>query len=235
MERKIIFAPENYYHIYNRTILNVPEFENYEHANKLAQCFLLANSTESALAFEYLRRPTGASWHKAIEIAWRGDKLVDIISYAIMPDHYHLLIKELKENGTTSFLRRCNTAVAKYINTKNNRKGPLFESCFKAKHIDSNAYLLHLSLYIHLNPLDFIDGKNWRMGKIKNWPLAKKGLLKYPWSSLKNFLNDEKEDLILSGTEIISNQFRNKKEYEKFLTEWSTGNLEQIKDLIIAE
>jgi len=213
------------------SVQNLGYRSNYENANKLVHCFLLANSTESALAFNYLRG-ANPSWRKAIEIAWRGEKLVDILSYAIMPDHYHLLLKERRENGITSFLRRCNTSIAKYINTKNERKGPIFESCFKAKHIDSNAYLLHLSLYIHLNPLDFIDSKEWRTGKLEDWCLKKKGLLNYPWSSLKNFLYKNWEDLILSGTEIITEQFKNEKDYEKFLQEWTTGNLERIRDII---
>lgn len=232
MQRKVTFTPENYYHIYNRTIRNTPEFKDYKNANKLAQCFLLANSTESTKAFDYLRNCKNANWRRAIEITWMGDKFVDIVAYSIMPDHYHLLLKELRENGTTSFLRRCNTSIAKHINTKQETKGPLFESCFRAKHVDNNTYLLHLSLYIHLNPLDFIDGKNWRTGKLADWPSKKKDLLAYPWSSLKNFLYRNYEDPILSGTEIISAQFKDKKNYEQFLREWSTADLERIRDMI---
>lgn len=233
MERKETFAPGEYYHIYNRTIFNIPEFEDYENANKLAQCFLLANSTESSTAFNYLRNSDNANFRKAAETALRGDKFVDIVSYVIMPDHYHLLVKELRERGITDFLRRCNTSIAKYINTKKERKGPLFESNFKSKHVDSNTYLLHLSLYIHLNPFDFIDNKNWRKGNLKNWQLKKKKLLNYPWSSLKSFVYEDFENIILSGTEIISDQFKAKREYEKFLEDWSTGDLESIKDIVI--
>jgi putative transposase len=233
MRRKEQFAPGEYYHIYSRTIFNIPEFEDYENALKLNQAFLLANSTESTKAFDYLRTFNKATWRKSIEIAWRGDKFADVVSYVIMPDHYHLLLKEVRENGITDFLRSCNTSIAKYINIKKDRRGPLFESSFKSKHIDSNEYLLHLSLYIHLNPLDFIDNKNWRHGQLKNWHLKKKALLKYPWSSLKNFIYDDFEDLILSGTEIILDQFKSKKDYESFLKDWSEGDLEKINDVVI--
>jgi len=232
MKRKEKFVPGEYYHVYSRTILNLPEFEDYETALKLSQAFLLANSTESTKAFDYLRTDLNANWRKSIEIAWRGDRLVDIVAYAIMPDHYHLLVKEIKENGVTQFLQKCNTSVAKYINTKKERRGPLFESRFKAKHINSNKYLLHLSLYIHLNPLDFLDSKNWRRGDLKNWDLKKKKLLKYPWSSLRSFLYNDFEDPILSGTEIVSDQFKNKKDYDLFLQEWSESDLEKINDKI---
>ncbi|MBU1179305.1 transposase [Patescibacteria group bacterium] len=228
MKRKEQFIPGEYYHIYSRTMLNIPEFKEHENAKRLHQAFLLANSTESGKAFNYLRTCKNPSFNKAVEIAWRGDKLVDVVAYVIMLDHYHLLLKELKEKGITDFLQKCNTSIAKYINTKKERKGPLFEKPFKAKHIDSNSYLLHLSLYIHLNPLDFIDNKNWRIGNLKNWNLKKKKLLDYPWSSLKSYLYKDYENWILSGEDIIFNQFKNKASYEKFLKEWSAGNIEEI-------
>jgi len=97
----------------------------------------------------------------------------------------------------------------------------LFESLFKAKHVKTEAYLLHLSLYIHLNPLDFLSGKQWRENKLKNWEQARKKLLNYPWSSLRAFLDKKHHDLIISGTDIILDQFPSSKKYERFLQEWA--------------
>jgi len=233
MIRKEKFVPGEYYHIYSRTVLNMPEFKNIGNANKLTQTFLLGNSTNSAQAFEYLRnnKDNPDVLEKIIEIAKEGEQLVDILCYVVMYDHYHLLLKELRNNGITDFIRRCNTSIAKYINIKNNRIGPLFESNFKSKHVNSNEYLLHLSTYIHLNPLDFLIGKEWRYHEIKDWQISKNRLLNYPWSSLKFFLNENFENRILSGTEIILDQFNNRKEYEGFLQEWS--EIEKIKDIII--
>jgi putative transposase len=233
MNRKDRFISGNFYHIYSRTALNVPEFKKKENANKLVQAFLLANSTNSGQAFNYLRNDRNANLEKAQEIIKDGKKLVDILCYVIMPDHYHLLLRQLIENGITEFIRKCNTSIAKYINIKNDRTGSLFGSCFKSKYIDSNEYLLHLSLYIHLNPLDFIDNKNWRYNKLRNWRFKKEKLLNYPWSSLRKFLNEDYKDPILSGTEMISNQFSGSKEYELFLREWSEGILSQVGNLII--
>jgi putative transposase len=214
-------------------VLNVPEFKKKENANKLVQAFLLANSTKSGQAFNYLRNDRSATLEKALEVIKEGRKLVDVLCYTIMPDHYHLLLRQLTEGGITEFIRKCNTSIAKYINIKNNRTGSLFESCFKSKYINSNEYLLHLSLYIHLNPLDFIDNKNWRYNKLRDWRFKKEKLLNYPWSSLKKFLNKDYKDPILSGIKMISNQFNNSREYELFLKEWSEGTLFQIGDLVI--
>lgn len=226
MRRKEVFIPGEYYHIYNRTILGIPEFEDFKSADRLAQSFLLANSTESARAFTYLRSTNNSNIKKAVDIAREGEKLVNVVAYVIMPNHYHLLLKELQEGGVTKFLHKCNTSVAKYINIKKERRGPLFEGKFKAKRVDSNLYLLHLSLYIHLNPLDFMDSKDWRKGNLKNWKLKREKLLSYPWSSLKSFFCEEQGDLILSGVEVIMNQFESRKGYEKYLKGWSVCDFE---------
>lgn len=230
MLRKEKFLLGEYYHIYSRIILNVPEFENKDNANKLAQTFLLANSTNSGKAFDYLRNNINISLKDALKISKSGEKLTEVLCYAIMPNHYHFLVKEIREKGITDFIRKCNTSIAKYINTKTGRKGPLFESRFKSKHIHSNDYLLRLSVYINLNPLDFLIGKDWRENKIKDWESARKKILNYPWSSAKHFISsstpDFDEDIysnILSGMDMITSQFNNKNDYERFLRERSSS------------
>jgi len=235
MERKVNFAPGEYYHIYSRTIFSIPEFKDPQNANKLAQNFILANSTNSSKAFDYLRNTKYSEFDRAIEIAKEGEKFVDIICYAIMPNHYHLLLKELRENGISDFILRSNTSTAKYINTKNNRKGPLFESRFNAKHINSNGYLLALSVYIHLNPLDFLSGMEWRENSLKNWVFQKKKLLSYPYSSINAYMNKNFEDPIISGTEIVLDQFGNGEDYEQFLRQWCEEgyDFDEINELLL--
>lgn len=220
MLRKEKFVPGEYYHIYSRTILNSAEFKNYKNAGRLKQAFLISNSTNSSEAFQFIRNYKNAPTEDILKILESGKKLIDILCYTIMPDHYHLLVREIKDDGIKNFIHKCNTSIAKYINIKNERRGPLFESRFKSKHINTNEYLLHLSLYIHLNPLDFLVGKDWRKHALKNWPLIKPKLLNYQWSSLKHFLNITQKNPIISGAEIIKEQFDSEKEYENFLRDW---------------
>ncbi len=232
MLRKDKFVPGEYYHIYNRTIFNIPEFKNVKNAEKLSQAFLIANSTKSSDAFSFLRNNKNAKIEDVIEIIEKGEKLVDVLCYTIMPDHYHLLLRERKESGISNFIHKCNISVAKYINIKNERSGPLFESLFKAKHISTNEYLVHLSVYIHLNPLDFLAEKSWRKNQLKNWDQVKVKLIKYPWSSLKAFIEDFK-DPILSGTDILTEQFKKRKDYTEFLQEWSEESSDILNNIMI--
>lgn len=231
--RKDKFIPGQYYHIYSRIIFNNPEFKDPKHAERLALNFWIANSTKSEEAFRYLRDNKNIQQVKIKEILGRGEKIVDVLCYSIMPDHYHLLLREKKENGVYNFIHKCNTAIAKYINIRNNRRGPLFEGRFKSRRVDTNEYLLHLSLYIHLNPLDFLSGREWREHGIKEWNSIKAKLFKYPWSSLKVFLDGNSEDFIVSGTSIITRQFDDTTDYENFLRDWSSGEIEGIKDIVI--
>lgn len=218
--------PGEYYHIYIRTVLSIPYFKEQKHAERLKLALLIANYTNSSEAFQFIRNNKKISIKKLVEILKKGEKLTDILSYSIMPNHYHLLVRERKKKGIINFISKCNVSIAKYINIKNDRKGPLFESRFQSKHIDSNEYLLHLSVYIHLNPLDFIVGKKWRKHELKNWKDTKNKLLAYPWSSLKSFLDKKHSDPLISGTEIIQEQFESGKDYERFLREWSEESFE---------
>lgn len=233
--RKEKFTPNEYYHIYNRTIMNVPIFKNDQNANRLKQSMLFANSTISSKIFQFLRDSEKSSETKfieAIKLSKEGEKLVDILCYAIMPDHYHILVKERVDGGIINFVRKCDISITKYINTKNKRRGPIFESLFKSKHVNSNEYLTHLSTYIHLNPLDIISGKEWRNHKLKNWGKIRKKIIDYPWSSLKLFLED-KSDPVVSGEKSILGQFKNKKDYESFLCEWSEDSFISTKDITL--
>lgn len=233
--RKEKFIPNEYYHIYNRTIMSVPVFKNDQNAKRLKQSLLFANSTISSKIFQFLRdseKPLETKLIEALKMLEKGEKIVDILCYAIMPDHYHMLIKEKKDGGIINFVRKCDISITKYINTKDKRRGPIFESLFKSKHVDSNEYLTHLSTYIHLNPLDIISGKEWRNHKLKNWSKIRKKIIDYTWSSLKFFLGDN-FDPIISGEKTILEQFKNKKDYESFLCEWSNDSFINTKDIAL--
>lgn len=79
---------------------------------------------------------------------------VELLAFSLMPNHFHLLVKQHTNNGVTQLMKRLVTAYVMYFNNKYERRGPLFESVYKACLIDQDSYLVHLSRYIHLNPID---------------------------------------------------------------------------------
>ncbi|MEE8423717.1 MAG: transposase, partial [Thermodesulfobacteriota bacterium] len=79
--------------------------------------------------------------------------LVEVIAFCLMPTHLHLILKQMKENGISSFMGNTLNSYTRSFNTKYKRKGPLWEGRFKSVLVDSDEQLLHLTRYLHLNPV----------------------------------------------------------------------------------
>lgn len=126
-------------------------------------------------------------------------QLVEIICYCLMPNHFHLLIKQLKENGISKFISQLSNSYTKYFNTKYKRVGALFQGVFQAVIIKSDEQFMHTSRYIHLNPVvsTLVDNP-------ANWP----------WSSYNEYISENKG--ICVKEQIIS-YFPSVEAYKKFV------------------
>jgi len=148
--RSVVFANNQYYHIYNRGVDKRKIFMNKEDYNRFLLAIKFLNQKEtigSIRDFLALQKPD--SWNSRSRAS--GKPLVDIVVYCLLPNHYHFILKQLQENGISAFLHRLGTSYSNYFNRKYKRSGVLFQGKFKAKHIDSDEYLIWLSAYIHMN------------------------------------------------------------------------------------
>lgn len=115
------------------------------------------------------------------------DLLVEILAFCLMPNHIHLVLRQLKEGGISQFMQKIGTGYAVYFNKKYRRKGHLFNR-FKAIHIKTNEQLQNVFVYVHTNPLSLIE-PGWKENGIKNLDKAVKFLEEeYRWSSYFDFL-----------------------------------------------
>lgn len=138
------------YHICNKSIANFGIFKEKFNSRRFLEIVDYYNNIYVGTSFSQMLK-TGKYRYSDI-IYPRKDQLIKILSYCIMPDHYHFLIKILTDYPLSKYLNDVENSYSRYFNLKNKRKGPLWESSYRIVEIFSNEQLLHVSRYIHLNP-----------------------------------------------------------------------------------
>ncbi len=137
------------------------------------------------------------------------NKIVDIHGWVLMRNHYHLLLSERVEGGLTLFLRKLNIGYAKYFNERYERSGTLFQGRTKKILIQRQSHFLYILHYIHLNPLDYLEGyKEWRVrskGTIRARKTALEYLDSYRWSSYLDYCGTKNFPSILT-THVFKNE-----------------------------
>ena len=130
----------------------------------------------------------------------RGDPLVDIAVYCLMPTHVHFVLKQLVDGGIAKFMQKVFTAYTMYFNSHSARTGALFAGTYKAKHIDDDRYLKCVVPYVLLNPVELFQPK-WKEG-VRDLISAKKQLYEYPFSNASSFTGEESIATKITGTSI---------------------------------
>jgi putative transposase len=139
-----------------------------------------------------------------------------------MPNHYHLEVEELRENGISTFLHRLGTGYTNYFNKKYDRQGALFQGPFKAVLIKNDFYLKHLSVYINVvNPLDLTDS-DWRERGVKNLENSRKFIENYKWCSYPDYVGLRKSNKIIERS-ILGKLFSRAQDYKRFAEEYLEG------------
>lgn len=177
-QRKQIFAPGEFYHLYNRGTEKRKIFLDKQDYQHFLFLMYICNTTQSL------------ETRKIGEMFDRKEQIVDIGTYTLMPNHFHILITERIDGGITKYMRRLMTAYSMYFNKKYERTGKLYEGVFKAVHANTDNYLKYLYSYIHLNPAKLID-KNWKEKKVIKSQKLLKYVFNYPYSSLQEYKNNK--------------------------------------------
>lgn len=201
--RNIKIVSGEYYHIFNRGVNKRLIF--HDNADRARFLFLILYFQSPVIIQNIGRLVKLFVKHSVFnkdkqEIV--KSKFIELTSFCLMPNHFHLIVKEVEENGIARYMQRVLNSYTKYYNTKYNKSGHLFQGPYKAVHIKNNNQLLYLSAYIHRNPREL---KEW-LNKENN----------YQWSSYQDFVNKNRfeESLVF---DIINGQFENKKEYDRFV------------------
>jgi len=204
--RTISISVGEYYHIFNRGNNKQIIFLD---KRDWARFLFLIIYLQSPIVFQNLGRQVSYFVkNRAFNIS-KDDKekiekgrYIKLISFSLMPNHFHLILHELEEGGIAQYMQRVLCAYTKYFNARYHKSGHLFQGPYKAVHIKNNKQLLYLSTYIHRNPREIVGWKN------------KEHL--YPWSSYQDYIKENRWGLLLEQ-DIVIGQFSDKKGYDNFV------------------
>lgn len=197
------FINNSIYHVFNRTIDGRNIFKDESECTLFLRIIEYYRSNKAKTSFsKYKRLPLKTQSLIFVEISILKYHRVELLSYCLMPTHFHLLLRQKTDSGVPRYISDVVNSFTRTFNLKNRRKGPLFLPKFKSVSLVTDEQLIHTSRYIHLNP--------YSNGLINNTS----GILNYPWSSLDEYMNKS----ILCNTDTILAYFQGKtSKYRKFV------------------
>ena len=213
-----IYVENGYYHVYNRGVEKRDIFiddQDYRVFLHLLKFYLSPNQN----APHPLLEVADAMPVRPRTLAHLGSKL-NLLAYCLMPNHFHLLINQSTIDAMTKLMRRLLTTYVMYFNRRYKRVGYLFQGRYKAALIDTNEYILYLSRYIHLNPVEFVTGTD---------------LVSYAYSSYPYYLGLKHATWV--HPELILNllQEQTKEKYQNFVEGQKQDDREILGKLVFEE
>lgn len=160
--RKIYFRKGYFYHLYNRSIDGQVVFQEKRDIRRFLSVMNFYRYKNPPVRFSHFLNFELEERENILKsIRKKNDLLVEILCYAVMPNHYHLLVKQLSDDGVSWFVSNIQNSYARYFNTKNKRAGHLFQGIFRGVLIESEQQLIHVARYIEINPLTSFLLKNF--------------------------------------------------------------------------
>jgi putative transposase len=201
------FVQGGIYHICNKSISNFNIFHDEFLVSRFLEVVEYYNSSEHHLSYSKLEDADRQFTPLGL-LSRDPSHLVRVLAYCIMPDHYHLLIAPLIQDNKAIYLyiSKIENSFTRYFNLKKNRKGPLWQSRFRSVVVKSDEQLLHVSRYIHLNPVTvgFVDSP-------ESWP----------YTSYSSYMDEtilqELHEISIRTPQAYKTFVENNKDYQKTL------------------
>lgn len=220
--RNIPLVTDQIYHIVNRGISEQPIFIDKRDYQRALETILFYQYIDLPTRYSfYLRLPSSLREKLLTDLKQKRNLFIELISYCMMPNHIHLLLRQLKDNGISTFMSNFANSYTRYFNTKNKRSGPIFQGKFKAVRIETDEQLVHVSRYIHLNPYTAYIVKHID------------DLTKYPHSSFYEYINSQESGVCVK--DLVLGQFKDRLLYKKFVFDQANyqRELDKIKHLLL--
>ncbi|NDK10418.1 hypothetical protein GW846_06620 [Candidatus Gracilibacteria bacterium] len=212
-----IYIKDGIYHVYNRGVEERVVFLD-EQDYKVFLYYLKSYLSPPELIKNLPNLPTGLKRNIPKISLYKEIKL---FCYCLMPNHFHLMIKQLTDRAIVEFMRRLTNAYTRYFNEKYKRVGGLFQGTYKAVLVKKEDYFLHLSRYIHINILKLSQNCKDKFKKLRE----------YPYSSYQDYLG-KKNTCWIYKDEMVE-YFKDKKSYQDFVEDYAVDSEQILGDLIL--
>ena len=219
--RAVNFAPDEWYHCFSRGVDKRQIFMDEKDGERFQMLLFVCNSTDPIHLSNLFALPRQSRQGRALPYVLglkRGKPLVEIGSYCLMPNHPHLLLKEIDYGGISAFMQKIGTASTMYFNKKKGRDGALFSGRFKAIHVSSDAYLRRLVNYIHANPAELYE-PGWKKGVIRSEKSLRRKLLAYPFSSLPDYEGVERPHHVIVAIKSMMEHLHSPPSFKSLLSD----------------
>ena len=217
-----VTAYNEIYHVYNRGVEGRNVFSDKVDYLRFIHNLFEFNDTAPAGKFSVKSEAKPPTMSREI--------LVDILAYCLMPNHFHLMLREQNENGISKFMQKLGTGYTVYFNQKHERSGVLFQGVYKSVRITEDIHFQYLPFYIHLNPLDLLY-PDWREGTVENTTKALQFLENYRWSSYLDYMGKKNFPSVINNsilTEVLSKPDDQKNNMMEWIRRYGAEEIENI-------
>lgn len=216
--RKEKFVAGDLFHIFNKSIASFGIFKDRRNPDRFIRLLDYYNKSQPVRSYSQAIEEEEIGNGPLPNLLFsKDDAVVKFISYIFMPDHYHLVLKILKENYLPKFLGDVQNSFSRHFNIRFKRKGPLWQHRFKAVKVKTNQRLLHLTRYVHLNSTTaglVENPEDWEFSSYRDIIDAE-----------KNFFKDHLTEISIRRPDEYKKFVDNNKDYQK--------RLKLIKKLIL--
>ncbi|MBI2042414.1 MAG: transposase [Candidatus Nealsonbacteria bacterium] len=181
------FANGEFYHIYNRGVEKRNIFQQISDYFRFISCLYELNDKKLIKMRDRFDERQKSKYTGSTGVS--REPLLEIVVFCLMPNHYHLIVRQLADGGISLFMKKLSNGYTGYFNEKYHRKGigSLFQGRFKAVHVKNNRQLMALVCYIFTNPVELME-KNWKERGVKDFKKTIKFLKSYRWSSYLDYI-----------------------------------------------
>lgn len=218
---------DSYIHVYNRGVKKMPIFRERKDLQRLLFNLYYFNHIDRMpenwkRELEILGDPSNFQWPEA----WGERKpVVSILAFSIMPNHIHLMIKEIVEGGTSKFMHRVTMSYSKFINEKYEESGSLFQGAFKSRLVEEDVDFRNLAVYIMVkNPFELYSGGVKKA--VQHFDDAYERMADDPFNSLGTYAGTHESPIITK--DLLGELFETPESFKEFARETMLYRLDQL-------